>query len=157
MTEISCTPDGHSRRIAIAVARFNSPITELLLEGCRAALIEHGVDASEITVVRVPGAWELPLVCRRLVEQGKSDAVIALGAVIRGETAHFEFISAECARGLQQAGLDTGVPVAFGVLTTEDRRQAELRADPAGRNKGREAALAALEMIALTERLSRGP
>lgn len=153
MTEIDIKPDGSGRRVALAVARFNAQVTGLLLEGCRAALIEHGVAEADITVVRLPGAWELPVTCRRLAAGGAYDAVIALGAVIRGETAHFDFISAECARGLQQAALDTGVPVAFGVLTAETGEQALERADPGRRNKGREAALAALEMAGLFEKL----
>ncbi|GAB4177469.1 MAG: 6,7-dimethyl-8-ribityllumazine synthase [Wenzhouxiangellaceae bacterium] len=146
--------DGRGRSIGIAVARFNRPVTELLLTGCRAALIEAGVSETRIEVVHAPGAWELPLACRMLIETGRFDAVIALGAVVRGETAHFEFISAECARALQQLALDTGVPVAFGVLTPENAEQAFERADPARKNKGREAALAALEMCALGEALA---
>mgnify|MGYP006280570405 FL=1 len=121
----------------------------MLLSGCRQALSDRRVAADDIDVVRVPGAWELPLACRSLIDTGRFDAVIALGAVIRGETAHFEFISSECARGLQQLGLDAGIPVAFGVLTPENADQARRRADPEGADKGREVALAALEMIAL--------
>jgi 6,7-dimethyl-8-ribityllumazine synthase len=143
------------RRIAIAVARFNPSITDLLFEGCRAGLIESGVAESGLHRVNVPGAWELPLACRWLAESGQYDAVIAIGAVIRGETAHFDFICAECARGLQQVGLDTDVPVAFGVLTTENGEQALERADPARKNKGREVALAALDMIALHAEIER--
>lgn len=142
----SATP---ARRIVIAVARFNAPITSQLLQGCRAALADAGLGDDDIRTVHVPGAWELPLVCRQLAASGNYEAVIALGAVIRGETAHFDFISAECARGLMQVSLETDVPVAFGVLTPENSEQALERADPARKNKGREAALAALEMIAL--------
>ncbi len=142
-------------RIAVAVARFNPSITDLLFEGCRAALIESGVAESGLHRVSVPGAWELPLACRWLAESDQYDAVIAIGAVIRGETAHFDFICAECARGLQQVGLDTDVPVAFGVLTAENGEQALERADPARKNKGREVALAALDMIALHAEIER--
>lgn len=156
MSGESRMPDGRGRRIAIAVSRFNSRVTDLLLDGCRRALLECGVDESSVDVAPVPGAWELPLACRTLAGSGQYHAVIALGAVVRGETFHFEIISAECARGLQQAGLDTGVPVAFGVLTTDDGEQALERADPARRDKGREAALAALEMAALVERETGG-
>lgn len=153
MNEIKTLPDGRGLRIGIAVARFNAEVTEMLLSGCRAALIDAGVRDSDITLVRVPGAWELPLTCQALIETHDFDAVIALGAVVRGETAHFEFISSECARGIQQLALDTGVPVAFGVLTPENGDQARYRADPDRGNKGREAALAALEMAVLGQRL----
>ncbi len=138
-----------SLRIAIAWARFNPEITELMLTGCRQALLDAGVDADQIAVFPVPGAWELPLACRDLVASGRYDGVIALGAVVRGETAHFDFISAACARGLQQVQLESGVPVGFGVLTPENRSQAVERADPTRKNKGREAARAVLDMIAL--------
>lgn len=143
-------------RIAIAVARFNPSITDRLLAGCQATLTEAGLADDAIRVVPVPGAWELPLACRQLAETGQFDGVIALGAVVRGETAHFDFISAECARGLMQASLETGVPIAFGVLTPENGEQAIERADPARKNKGREAALAALAMIALKAELGDG-
>lgn len=155
MNEIDPKPDGAGCRIGIAVARFNAEITGMLLDGCLRALAEHGVESDDLTVVRVPGAWELPLACRTLAGTGDFDAVIALGAVIRGETAHFEFISTECAHGLQQLGLETGVPVAFGVLTPENGDQARRRADPERSDKGREAALAALEMVALQRALIR--
>lgn len=154
MSEFNPRPEG-GPTIAIAVARFNAGVTEMLLEGCSGALAEQGVADGNVMIVRVPGAWELPLACRNLAATGRFDAVIALGAVVRGQTAHFEFISAECARGLQQVQLETGVPVAFGVLTTENGDQARHRADPARGNKGRDAALAVLEMIAL-DRLIAG-
>lgn len=143
-------------RIAIAVARFNPSITDRLLAGCQAALTAAGVAADAVRVFPVPGAWELPLACRQLAETGRFDGVIALGAVVRGETAHFDFISAECAHGLMQASLETDVPIAFGVLTPENGEQALERADPARKNKGREAALAALAMIALKAELGDG-
>ena len=149
MNRIDSKPDGRNRRIAIAAARFNEDIVEMLLDGCVQTLREQEVRDDHITLVRVPGAWELPLACAQLAETGHYDAVIALGAVVRGETAHFDFISAECARGLGEAALGTGVPIAFGVLTPENGEQARDRADPARKNKGREAALAALEMAAL--------
>jgi len=154
MREIDPQPDGHGRRIGIAVARFNAAVTEMLLDGCRQALCAAGVEEGDIELARVPGAWELPLACRHMVATGRFDAVVALGAVVRGETAHFEFISGECARGLMQLAGDAGVPVAFGVLTPENGDQARYRADPERGNKGREAALAALEMIDLAERIA---
>lgn len=140
-------PDARNWRIAVAVAQFNPKITSLLLDGCNKTLEEAGLPAENIRTYPVPGAWELPLACDRLARSGRFDAVIALGAVVRGETAHFDFISAECARGLQKAALDNDVPVAFGVLTPESAEQAIERADPQRKNKGREAALAALQMI----------
>lgn len=148
---MDCQPVGAGRRVAVAVSRFNTEVTDLLWTGCRTALEDGGV--TEITRVNVPGAFELPLVCRWLVESGDHDAVIALGAVVRGQTAHFDFISAECARGLGQVALDSRVPVAFGVLTPENAQQALERADPERKNKGREVALAALEMMALAGEL----
>jgi len=149
MTEIDPKAEGAGCRIGIAAARFNTEITDMLLSGCRRALSTCGVAADDVELVRVPGAWELPLACRVLIDTGRFDAVIALGAVIRGETAHFEFISNECARGLQQLGLETGIPVTFGVLTPENGDQARRRADPERDDKGGEVARAALEMVAL--------
>lgn len=146
--------DAHAWQIAIAVARFNREITDLLLDGCRQALTGAGVDGDHVEVFAIPGAWELPLACQTLAESGRFDAVIALGAVVRGETAHFDFISDQCARGLQQVALETRVPVAFGVLTPENAEQAFERADPARKNKGREAAEAALDMIELRQGMS---
>lgn len=136
------------------MARFNREITDLLLDGCRQALTGAGVGEEHIEVFAIPGAWELPLACQTLAESGRFDAVIALGAVVRGETAHFDFISDQCARGLQQVALETRVPVAFGVLTPENAEQALERADPARKNKGREAAEAALDMIELRQDIS---
>ncbi|MFO7763213.1 MAG: 6,7-dimethyl-8-ribityllumazine synthase [Wenzhouxiangellaceae bacterium] len=156
MNEIDPKPDGRGRRIGVAVARFNAEVTEMLLAGCRRALRDAGVAESDIELVRVPGAWELPLACQYMIATGRFDAVIALGAVVRGETAHFEFISGECARGLMQLSADTGVPVAFGVLTPENGDQARDRADPERGNKGREVGLAALEMIDLADRVAAG-
>lgn len=154
MKEINPQPDGKGRRIGIAVARFNAEVTEMLLVGCRKALLEQGVNEDDMELVRVPGAWELPLACQHMIASGRFDAVVALGAVVRGETAHFEFISGECARGLMQLSAETGVPAAFGVLTPENGDQARYRADPERGDKGREAALAALEMIDLADRLA---
>lgn len=154
MRTIDCQPDGRGRRVAVAVARFNAPVTELMWEGCRRTLEAQGVE--QITLVRVPGAFELPLTCQWLVRSARFDGVVALGAVVRGETAHFDFISAECTRGLAQVALDTATPVAFGVLTPENGEQALERADPARKNKGREAALAVLEMMALRAEIARG-
>lgn len=145
---------GAGRRIAIVVARFNERVTSMMLAGCRQTLLDAGLEAQDIEVRFAPGAWELPLACQLLAASERFHAVIAIGAVIRGETAHFDFISAECAAGLQRVALDTGVPVAFGVLTAETGEQALERADPARKNKGREAALAALDMIALASEIA---
>jgi 6,7-dimethyl-8-ribityllumazine synthase len=148
MTDIQNRSGAKHWRIAIVVAKFNPTITGMLLDGVRMTLAAAGVTDDHVQVFEVPGAWELPLASQRLARSGRFDAVIALGAVVRGETAHFDFISAECARGLQQVSLDTGLPVAFGVLTPENRAQALERADPKRKNKGREVAEAALDMIA---------
>lgn len=151
MTERHPAADGS--RIAIAVARFNPEVTNLMLAGCRQALLDAGMAEDLIEVQPVPGAWELTLATRVLAETGRYDAVIALGAVVRGETAHFDFISAECAHGLQRVMLETGIPVGFGVLTPENAEQAMERADPERKDKGREAALAVLDMIELKRRV----
>ena len=139
---------------AIVVARWNGEITESLLDGALRAFTRQGVDQGRIQVVRVPGAFELPLAAKTLAESGDVDAVVALGCVIRGGTPHFEYVCSECARGIGQAGLDTGVPIAFGVLTTDDLRQAQDRSGDNNENKGEEAALTALEMVSLFQQLA---
>lgn len=136
-------------RFAIAVSRFNSDITEGLLEGALTVLGEAGISRETITVVRVPGAFELPLSALRLARSGRYDAVICLGCLIKGETMHFEYLAAAVSHGVMDASLATGVPIAFGVLTTLDEDQARARSAPGLENKGREAALAALEMARL--------
>jgi 6,7-dimethyl-8-ribityllumazine synthase len=129
---------------AILVARFNSAITEKLLAGAREALTKAGAESQE--VFYVPGAFELPFAAKKLAERGDFDAIVALGAVIRGDTPHFDYVAGETAHGLQQAALETGVPIAFGVLTTDNREQAEARAGGAAGNKGFDAAMTAVEM-----------
>jgi 6,7-dimethyl-8-ribityllumazine synthase len=140
-------------RIAIAAARFNADIVELMVEGATSAWERQGGDAARLTLVRVPGAFELPLVARRLAATGGYDAIVALGCVIRGDTAHFDFVAGEAARGIADAARDTGVPVIFGVLTTENAGQALERADPGRMDKGGEAMDAALEMAQLLRRI----
>jgi 6,7-dimethyl-8-ribityllumazine synthase len=147
------SPDGHGRRIGVAAARFNRHITAKLVEGALAGLAERGVPDDLVDVVWVPGAFEIPMLARFLAQSGRYDAVLCLGAVIRGETAHFELVANECARGVREVARDTGVPVIFEVLATENLEQAEARAGGAHGNKGREAALAALEMASLLDRL----
>jgi 6,7-dimethyl-8-ribityllumazine synthase len=140
-------------RVALVCAKFNGGITELLLDGALAGLDKSGIKPSTVTVAWVPGAFELPLAAMRLAESGSVDAVVALGAVIRGETAHFDFVAGECASGLQRAALDTGVPVVFGVLTTDTVDQALARCAEGDGNKGFEAAVTALEMVDLLRKL----
>ncbi|AVQ88439.1 6,7-dimethyl-8-ribityllumazine synthase [Plesiomonas shigelloides] len=135
-------------RVAVVVARFNSFINESLLDGALDALKRIGQVADDnITLVRAPGAYELPLIARRLAKTGNYDAVIALGTVIRGGTAHFEYVAGECSKGLAQVMMESDIPVAFGVLTTETIEQAIDRAGTKAGNKGAEAALTALEMV----------
>ncbi|MEZ0235723.1 MAG: 6,7-dimethyl-8-ribityllumazine synthase [Actinomycetota bacterium] len=145
--------DGSGRRLAVVVARFNEVVTAKLVEGALAALAKHGVADEAIDVAWVPGAFEIPLVAERLARSGRYHAVICLGAVIRGETAHFELVANEAARGVAAAMRETGVPLVFEVLATDDLAQAEARAGGAHGNKGWEAAEAALEMAWLLERL----
>lgn len=146
MGETGATPDldGADLRIAIVVSRFNDDVTRRLLKGAQDALQKHSVDASAIDVYWVPGSLELPVTALALAEKGEQDAIIALGAIIRGETFHFEVVATQAAQGLMQVQLDTGVPIAFGVLTTEDRDQALARSGPKN-NTGADAAEAAIE------------
>lgn len=144
----------HNARFAVVVARWNGEITENLLNGALRAFTRQGVAADRVQVVRVPGAFELPLAARKLAEGGQFDAVIALGCVIRGGTPHFEYVCSECTRGIGEVALTTGIPIAFGVLTTDDLQQAQDRSGDNNENKGEEAALTALEMVSLFQQLA---
>ena len=151
--------EGHLRgdglRVAVAASRFNDLITERLLAGARDALTRHGVDPDSVTEVWAPGAFELPLVAKTLAASGEYDAVICLGAVIRGATGHYDLVAGQCAAGIQAAQLETGVPIVFGVLTTETIEQAIERAGTKAGNKGAEAAVTAIEMADLLRQLPK--
>jgi 6,7-dimethyl-8-ribityllumazine synthase len=153
---VAGTFEGAGRRVAVVVSRFNDLITAQLAAGCEEALRRHGVREEDITRVDVPGARELPVACKALAETGRYGAVIALGCVIRGETAHFDFVAQEASRGVGQVALDTGVPVVFGVLTTDTLEQAFDRAGGKMGNAGWNAALTAIEMADLLERIAKG-
>jgi 6,7-dimethyl-8-ribityllumazine synthase len=153
ITPIEGRPVADGRRIAVVAARFNDFIVASLLKGALEAWRERGGAAENLLVARVPGAFELPVVVRRLAASRRFDAVVALGAVIRGDTPHFDYVAGECARGLELASLETGVPVAFGVLTVNTVEQALERAATTGANKGAEAMQTALEMADLMARL----
>jgi 6,7-dimethyl-8-ribityllumazine synthase len=140
---------GEGLKIALVVSRFNSFITERLVEGALDCLRRHGVDETGLTMVRVPGAWEIPLVAKRLAQGKSCDAIICLGAVIRGSTPHFDYVAAEVSKGIAQASLESGVPILFGVLTTDTLEQAVERAGSKAGNKGYAAAEAALERVNL--------
>ena len=142
-------------RIAIVASRYNRDIGERLLAGCLRTLTGRGIRAERITVVRVPGAFEIPLAVKTVAESRTADAVVALGAVVRGETPHFDFIAAECARGVAAVAVATGVPVSFGVLTVDTIDQALDRSGDDESNKGSEAAAAALEMAGLMRNLAQ--
>jgi 6,7-dimethyl-8-ribityllumazine synthase len=142
-------------RFAIVAARFNDFIVAPLLQGAIEALNKQGAGDASIEIVRVPGAFELPLAAQRLAQSKRYHAIIALGAVIKGATAHFEYVSGECAAGLARVALDAGIPVTFGVLTTDTIEQAVERAGPNDSNKGAEAALVAVEMATLLQRLDQ--
>ncbi|HEY4396652.1 MAG TPA: 6,7-dimethyl-8-ribityllumazine synthase [Acidimicrobiia bacterium] len=154
-TEYEGKPDAAGMRLAIVAGRFNDDVTKLLLDGARQELDEHGLDPDSVPVAWVPGAFEIPLVAKQLSESGELDAVICLGAVIRGDTPHFDFVAGECAAGISRVALDTGVPVAFGVLTTDDLDQALARAGGTEGNKGAEAAATAVEMVDLLRQLGK--
>lgn len=155
MTSYSGNLNGAGLRVAIVCSRFNDMITERLLAGARDGLVRHGTDAGSITEAWVPGAFEIPLVAARLAASGEFDAVVCVGAVIRGATGHYEHVAGQCAAGVQRAQLDTGVPVVFGVLTTETVEQALERSGTKSGNKGFEAATAAIEMVDLLRQLPK--
>lgn len=148
--------DAGGLRIVVIAARFNAAITDRLLEGALEALNEHGADAGDVLSVRVPGAWELPQAAARAVESDRFDAVITLGCVIRGETPHFDYVCQEATLGLGAVARSAGIPVVFGVLTTDDLAQAQARAGAGKDNKGYETAMAALEMVPVFQALGGG-
>jgi len=148
---------GAGMRVGLACARFNDLITDRLLAGATDALVRHGVDDGSITVIWVPGAFELPLVARHLAVSGEFDAIVCLGAVIRGATGHYEQVANNAAAGIARASLDTGVPIVLGVLTTETVDQALERAGTKAGNKGAEAAVTAIEMVDLLRQLPKPP
>jgi 6,7-dimethyl-8-ribityllumazine synthase len=139
--------------VAVVASRFNEFVVSGLVKGAVAAWVRHGGAEEGLLIARVPGAFELPVVARQLARSGEYKAIVALGCVIRGDTAHFEYVAGECARGLQNVSLETGIPIAFGVLTTETVEQALERAAPGGSNKGSEAMDVALEMADLLAKL----
>jgi len=155
MTSYSGAVRGEGVRVALVCGRFNDLITDRLLAGATDGLVRHGVDEESITVAWAPGAFELPLVAARFAASGEVDAVICLGAVIRGATGHYEHVAGQCAAGVARVALDTGVPVVFGVLTTETIEQALERAGTKAGNKGYESAETALEMVDLLRQLPK--
>ena len=153
MPELSGTPDGHGRRVGIVVSRFNESITRKLVDGAMDACTRHGVEFDDIDVVWVPGAWELPVAARRLLTSDRYQVLVALGAVIRGDTPHFDYVAGEAARGLALAATEFETPIGFGLLTCDNMEQAEARSGGVHGNKGWDATLAALEMSDLFARL----
>ena len=147
---------GEGMRVAVAASRFNELVTDRLVAGARDGLLRHGVDEASLALVWAPGAFELPLVARRLADSGDYDAVVCVGAVIRGATDHYEHVAGQCAAGLGRVALDTGVPVVFGVLTTDTTEAALERAGGKLGNKGFEAAVTAIEMADLLRQLPKG-
>jgi 6,7-dimethyl-8-ribityllumazine synthase len=153
MPEFTGTPKGNQRRFGVIASRFNEPITTRLVEGAMDCLQRHGAAPDDVDLVWVPGAWELPIVARRLLATDRYDALIAVGAVIRGDTPHFDYVAGEASRGLASASAEYDRPIGFGVLTCDTMEQAEARAGGSHGNKGWDAALAALEMTDLFDRL----
>jgi 6,7-dimethyl-8-ribityllumazine synthase len=145
--------DASGFRFGIVVSRFNSFISDRLVEGALDALTRHGAEADGVQIVRVPGAYEIPMTAKKMVETSRYDAVICLGAVIRGATPHFDYVSAEVSKGIAAVSLDSGVPVTFGVLTTDNLEQAIERAGSKAGNKGFDAAVSAIEMVNLFKAL----
>ena len=152
-TTLSGELTGQNQKLGIVLGRFNSFIGDALLGGAIDVLERHGVDTSNITVVNVPGAFEIPLAVKKMAASGNYDGVIALGAVIRGSTPHFDFVAGECAKGLNSVQLDTGVPIGFGVLTVDTIEQAIERAGTKAGNKGAEAAMTVVEMVNVLAKL----
>ncbi len=157
MAELRLEGPAAAVRIGLAASRFNHFITDQLVAGARDALSKHGLGEDRVVVAWVPGAYELPLAADWLLAEGDCDAVVALGAVIRGGTPHFDYVAGECSRGLANVALKRSRPVAFGVLTTDTVEQALERADTAAGNKGFDAAMTALYMLGLRERIASGP
>ena len=153
MPEFSGSPAGENRRAAVVASRFNESITQRLVDGALDALTKHGVAFDDVDVVWVPGAWELPIAARHALGSGRYELLVAVGAVIRGDTPHFDYVAGEASRGLMEASREFDMPVGFGLLTCDDMPQAEARAGGAHGNKGWDAALAALEMADLFARL----
>jgi|SRR5436190_11871421 len=153
MAEFTGSPSGHGRRFAVVASRFNESVTQKLVDGALDALVRHGAVADDVDVVWVPGAWELPSAVRRLLATDRYDALVALGAVVRGDTPHFDYVAGEASRGLADAGAAFETPIGFGLLTCDTMAQAEARAGGEHGNKGWDAALAALEMADLFDRL----
>ena len=154
MAEFAGLPSGVGRRVAVVASRFNEPIVKKLVDGALEALLKYGVVFEDIDVVWVPGAWELPLAARWLLASERYDGIVAVGAVIRGDTAHFDYIAGEASKGLAAASAESETPIGFGVLTTDTEEQAEERAGGAHGNKGWDAAVAMLEMADLVDRLN---
>jgi 6,7-dimethyl-8-ribityllumazine synthase len=153
MAEFTGTPRGAGRRVAVVSSRFNENVTRLLTDGALDALLKHGVALDDIDVVWVPGAWELPLAVRRALLTERYDAIVAVGAVIRGDTPHFDYVAGEASRGLMQASVEADVPVGFGLLTCDTDEQAEARAGGVHGNKGWDAAVVALEMVDVLDQM----
>ena len=153
MPEFSGAPRGQGRRCAVVVSRFNETITQRLLDGALDALVRHGVPFDDVDVLWVPGAWELPAAIRRAAATDRYDALVALGAVIRGDTPHFDYVAGEASRGIATVSAEFDLPVAFGLLTCDTMAQAEARAGGEHGNKGWDAALAALEMADLFDQV----
>lgn len=153
MNRIDTKLIGTDLKIAIVAGRFNDFITSQLVSGAEGALVSHDVDTEDIDLIYVPGAFEIPLAAKTLAESGKYDAVVALGCVIRGSTTHYDYVCNEAAKGISQAGLTTGVPVMFGIITTENIEQAIERAGTKAGNKGAETAIGAIEMANLMKKI----
>jgi 6,7-dimethyl-8-ribityllumazine synthase len=153
MAEITGTPSGRGRRFAVLASRFNEVITQRLVDGALDALVKHGATHDDVDLVWVPGAWELPGAARRLLGTERYAAVVAIGAVVRGDTPHFEYVAGEASRGLADASAEFDTPIGFGLLTCDNMAQAEARAGGEHGNKGWEAAIAALEMADLFAQL----
>src|SRR5918911_4578127 len=149
MAEFSGSPSGHGRRFAVVASRFNETVTQKLVDGALDALVRHGAAADDVDIVWVPGAWELPAAARRLLQTDRYHALVALGAVVRGDTPHFEYVAGEASRGLAAASAEYDRPIGFGLLTCDTREQADERSGGSYGNNGWDAALAALEMADL--------